>query len=215
MSQLRYESKDLPGALVKLDAGAGSGTALFARYRVLDADNDYTEEGFLPHGVTVPLLVSHVWSEIPVGKGRIRSERDGAYYDFTLADSAKGRELAAWLRHDMADGQPNSQWSYGFKILPGGSSQQMRDGQRVRVLHAAPDGPGAHVMEVSYVLAGAGFQTQLVAMKGQQRYHWQRRHDELTRQLAAYQRAQQQEARAAYARWQRLSIMIDHTLRRS
>src|SRR5687767_15105415 len=122
------------------------------------------------------MLIGHTWSETPVGKGKIRSERDAAYYDFTLADTARGRELGEWLRFDFSDGQPKSEFSYGFKILEGGSSREMINGKMLRVLHAREDGsPGALIMECSYVLKGAGVSTALISMKSAQQYHWQRR----------------------------------------
>jgi len=202
MSIYEYESKDQPAALLKFDAGAGSGTCLFSRYFVEDADHDYTKPGFLPHGAICPLLIGHVWSETPVGKGKIRSERDAAYFDFALADTARGKELASWLRFDFSDGQPKSEFSYGFQVLEGGSSRQLIDGKMLRVLHAREDGsPGALVKECSYVLAGSGVGTALVAMKGEQRYRWQRRHAQLTAEIQARQRAQQGAAQALYQRF--------------
>jgi hypothetical protein len=215
MSVFEYETKVRPAALLKYDARQARGTALFSRYRVVDVDGDYTEPGFLPQGAIVPLLVAHQWTEVPVGKGKIRSEADAAYFDFTLADTGRGRELAEWLRFDMADGQPKSEWSYGFKILEGGSSQEMIDGKSVRVLHARPDGsPGALVKEVSYVLAGAGIGTQLIDMKAMQEYRWEQRYRELTQVLAAQRLEERLALQAQYERWRALSAKIDRTLGR-
>jgi hypothetical protein len=202
MSVLEYETKDKPAALLKYDAGAGSGTLLFSRYFVEDADHDYTKPGFIQDGVTVPLLVGHVWAEIPRGKAKVRSAPDGAYADFVLADTPRGREMAEWLRFDMADGQPNSEWSYGFSILEGGSSRETINGTSVRVLHALPSGDaGARLHEISYVLRGSGVSTALVSMKGEQRYRWDRRHAELTAQLEARQRAEQAEIQQLYTQF--------------
>ena len=81
--------------------------------------------GFLPHGAVVPLLIGHKWSEVPVGKGRIRSEPDGGYYDFELANTHAGQELAEWLRHDIASYEgPVSEWSYGFTPFPDAISRR-------------------------------------------------------------------------------------------
>ena len=202
MSIYEYESKAKPAALLKYDAGAGAGTCIFSRYFCEDADGDYTLPNFLPNGAVVPLLVGHEWRSVPVGKGTIRSERDGGYFDFTLADTTRGRELGAWLRHDYADGQPKSEFSYGFKILDGGSAYETINGKRLRVLKGRDDGsPGASVMEVSYCLKGAGVGTALVSMKAEQQSHWDRAYAKVRAQIAERRQGEQAEARALYGRW--------------
>jgi hypothetical protein len=160
--------KETRFAELKMDPKRPQGSCLFSRYDCLDKDLDVTRKSFIPHGAICPLLIAHQWSEVPVGKGKIRSERHGAYFDFVLADTPRGQELAAWLRFDFSDGasEAKSEWSYGFSILPGGSSRGMHDGQAVRFLHGRDDGSaGCIVHEISYTLKGAGVETALVEMR--------------------------------------------------
>jgi hypothetical protein len=202
MSTFTYATKDRPAALLKYDAKAGEGTALFSRFDVIDRDGNVTRASFLPDGVVVPLLVAHKWDQLPSGKARIRVERDAAYADFTLADSRQGQALAEWLRFDFSDGQPKSEWSYGFAIKPGGSSRGVFEGQNVRFLHGLETGePGAVVKEISYVLAGAGIETALIDMKAMQNYRWARRHRELQAITAEREREQQRQAEGFYQRF--------------
>jgi hypothetical protein len=170
---------------------------------VVDLDLDVTRVTFLPNKAVVPLLVAHKWDVLPSGKATIRVERNAAYADFTLSDSPQGRALGEWLRFDFSDGQPKSEWSYGFVVKPGGSTRGMFEGRSVRFLHGLADTgePGARVKEISYVLAGAGIETALVAMKGEQQYRWASRHRALNAAIAAQRAEEQQAAQELYQRF--------------
>lgn len=146
------------------DAGeSGEFTALFSRFGVIDHDGDLTLPGAFPVGKAVPISAyghtSH-GGALPVGKGVIREEADGAYVDgrFFLDTQAGGdtyRTVKSLV--DEATGYAGQEWSYGYDVLD--SDTELRQGERVRILKSLD------VSEVSPVLLGAGIDTQLVAIK--------------------------------------------------
>ncbi len=158
------------------DVGAeGEVEAVVATLHVVDKDGDLTLPGFF--GTQPTKIVSgHDWSQILLGKGTVTDE-DGETAIFRgrlNLDDPAAAQLHTKLRFDMDHPPPLIEWSYGFKILPGGSrpaGDQDPDGAR-QILQPRPDGtPGAKVWEVSPVLVGAGEGTRTVAVKTAARRH--------------------------------------------
>ncbi len=162
-------------AVLKDVTSEGEVEAVVATLHVVDKDGDYTLPGFF--GTQPTKLVSgHDWSQIMLGKGTV-TDGDGqqaVFHGKLNLDDPAAAALHAKLRFDMAHPPPLIEWSYGFRILPGGSrpaGEQDPDGAR-QILQPRPDGtPGAKVWEVSPVLVGAGEGTRTVDVKTAVRSH--------------------------------------------
>jgi hypothetical protein len=150
--------------LKKLDAGMLS--VVFATMNVMDKDGDITLPGFF--GVQdVALLPCHDWSHVPIGKGVTREEGDKAVADFQMnLEIPAAKEWLSHIKFDLAHGKPLQEYSYGFKILAGGSRMGETDGKTARYLTPREDGtPGCKIWEVSTVLVGAGENTGTLSAK--------------------------------------------------
>lgn len=147
--------------LKKLDDD-GTGLAQIATLSAIDHDGDtYAKGAFGKQDVII--LAGHSWAGVPLGKGQVFEEGDHAFAKFKLnLDSVAGKEWHSALKFDMADGNPLTEWSYGFKVLE--SADETRDGKSVRVLQKLD------VFEVSPVVKGAGVDTHTVAVKGRSQF---------------------------------------------
>lgn len=147
----------------KFDDDAGTVTAVFARFNVKDADRDVTLPGYFGKQ-EVAIADSHDRTKI-VGRGSITEQTDvavlaGKYF----LETVKGKE-AYLTTKAMGDLQ---EWSYGYRILEGGSKLGTFKGDDVRFLQPKDDGtPGVDVHEVSTVLRGAGVGTRTTSIKSQ------------------------------------------------
>jgi phage head maturation protease len=154
------------GVQLKALDDAGHGLARIATLSAIDHDNDtYAPGAFAGEGGKgqwVQILAAHDWSRVSLGKARVYEDGDAALAELHLnLGHQAGRDWHAALKFDLdgcCEGAPPVQeWSYGFAILD--SSQETRDGERVRVLKRL------EVFEVSPVVRGAGLGTGTLAIK--------------------------------------------------
>jgi hypothetical protein len=141
---------------LKFDDAAGSVTALFAPFGVVDKQNDLTLPGAFGEQNTIIGAYGHrSWDgSLPIGKGRIFEGAAGGILEgkFNLASIA-GRETYLTIKH-LEDLQ---EWSYSLENVV--SEMQTINGKSVRVISAVT------VPEVSPVLMGAGRGTRTLALK--------------------------------------------------
>lgn len=150
------EHKALTSVEIK-DADAGTVQAVFARFNVVDLDNDVTLPGAFEEGAKVRISAygHKTWDgALPVGRGVIRVTDEEAFLDgqFFLK-TTQGRDTFETLK-ELTDLQ---EWSYGYDTLD--SEPGQFKGQQVRFLKKQK------VIEVSPVLQGAGIGTRTLAMK--------------------------------------------------
>lgn len=155
------ETKQISGHAATLKtSGSDAGTleAVFSTFDPhVDLDGDVTLPTAFEDGVEVPLVWSHRWDE-PVGKGRIRVERDRAIFSGKLwLDTNAGTEAYRRIKN-LGSLQ---EFSYGFSVIDSAPGQ--RDGRRVRILKKL------QVHEVSPVLKGAGIGTGVLSLKDTRR----------------------------------------------
>lgn len=141
--------------------------AAFATLNVIDKDGDVTLPGFFGDQEAV-FLPTHNWQHRPMGKGPIREVGDQAIAEMLCnLEDPEAKNWHSWLKFDFKNGRPLQQYSYGFTILPGGSSPGEFEGKQVRLLRKTPEGTrGCDVHEVSPVIVGAGEGTTTLAVKG-------------------------------------------------
>ena len=154
---MKLERKTVAGIILKADE-KGSGTAVIATLNVVDKDGDVTLPGAFgtQHAKIVP---AHDWQHVPIGKASIREEGNKVLADFKLnLNIEAARDWHESLKHDIADGNPLQEWSYGFAIEDAGFGEH--EGQEVRFIKAMK------VHEISPVMVGAGVDTRTVSVKG-------------------------------------------------
>lgn len=151
-------------SLKKLDEGVLS--VVFATMNVVDKDGDVALAGFYGKQDIV-MVPAHDWSHVPIGKGVTREEGDLAIADIKLnLEIQAAKDWLSAIKFDLANGEPKQEYSYGFKVLEGGSERGDRDGKQVRYLKPREDGtPGSKIWEVSPVLVGAGEKTRTLSAK--------------------------------------------------
>ena len=151
-------------AVKKLDEGVL--TCCFATMGVVDKDGDVALPGFYGQQDIV-MLPAHDWSHVPLGKGTTREEGDMACADIQMnLEIQAAKDWLSAIKFDLKNGKPLQEYSYGFRILEGGSKRGDYNGQQVRYLTPREDGtPGSKIWEVSPVLVGAGERTRTLAAK--------------------------------------------------
>lgn len=151
---------------LKLDKGELS--VVFATMGVWDKDGDWAEPGFYGKQEIV-MLPAHDWSHVPIGKGVTREEGNLAVADIKMnLDIEEARKWLSAIKFDLKNGTPLQQYSYGFRILAGGSKTEERMGRTGRILIPLENGtPGSKIWEVSPVLVGAGEGTRTLSAKGE------------------------------------------------
>jgi hypothetical protein len=136
--------------------GAGEFAARLARLNAIDKDGDVALPGAFGSQVA-PLLVSHQWNTIPLGKVWIRERADEVLAEGKINRGLEqGRALHEAMKFDLAHPPSEFEFSYGFQVLDAGPGTFQ--GQRVRFLKSV------RVLEVSCVVAGAG-DTRLLNVK--------------------------------------------------
>ena len=155
------------------DAGKGMVEAVFATLNVVDKDGDVTLPGFFGKQEVI-MLPSHDWDSVPLGKGTIEEVGDKAVATIKMnlaIPTAKDWYEALKFDVDPANGTPLTEWSYGFRVLPGARTSDERAGQQVSILGPLDDGsPGVKVDEVSPVVVGAGEDTVTLSVKGKKTF---------------------------------------------
>ncbi len=148
--------KNLKGMKID-DEDAGTVSAVFSTFNIVDSDGDVTEPGAFTEGA--PVLISaynHTsWQDkLPIGKGVITSNDDEAILkgQFFL-DTQAGRETFTVLKGVGG----LQEWSYGYDVIE--SEQGVWDEEDVQILKEIK------VHEVSPVILGAGVDTRTLAIK--------------------------------------------------
>lgn len=139
------ETKHITTAATLKTAGsdAGSIDAAFVRFNNRDRDGDVILPSAFEDGQEVIMTWAHDWTK-PIGKGRVRVERDRAVFSGRLwLDTHDGEQ--AYRRIKNAGSL--QQYSWGFQILD--SDRGDFKGERVRFIKAT------ELFEVSPVLIGA------------------------------------------------------------
>src|SRR5262245_36054753 len=97
------------------DAPPGTIQARFSSFNVLDKQRDRVHRSAFQHldNTEVPLIWSHEWSSLPVGKGRIRVTRDAAIFDGAFHLQTQWSRDAYETTKAMGSLQ---EFSYGFEI---------------------------------------------------------------------------------------------------
>lgn len=139
---------------------------VFATMGVWDKDGDLALPGFYGEQ-DIAFLPTHDWSHVPLGKGRTYEQGNEARarIKMNLAIQAAKDWLSA-IKFDLDNGKPIQEYSYGFKVLEGGSEMGEQLGRRGRILKPREDAtPGSKIWEVSPVLVGAGEKTRTLTAK--------------------------------------------------
>jgi HK97 family phage prohead protease len=142
------------------NAPPGTIQARFSTFGVLDKQRDIVKRAAFADldGAEVPLIWSHEWQRLPVGKGHIRVTRDAAVFDGAFHLQTQWSRDAYETVKAMGSLQ---EYSYGFEIAPDGwTMDEHDDGGPVRIIHKI-----GRVFEVSPVLVGAGEQTATLGVK--------------------------------------------------
>jgi len=142
----------------KMD-GEGRGIARIATLSAVDHDGDtYAPGAFSWKEQWVQIVPAHQHQAMPLGKARLYEDGDAAFAELHMnLETAAGRDWHKTLKFDLENGTAVQEWSYGFRVLD--FEQQMRDGDRVRLLKRLD------VHEVSPVLRGAGVGSATLSMK--------------------------------------------------
>jgi HK97 family phage prohead protease len=147
------------GLTLPADAPPGSLRAVFSSFGIRDKQGDILQRSAFEalDGAEVPLIWSHNWDGMAVGKGRIVVEAKQAVFDGALhLQTQDSRDAYATIK---ALGSLQ-EYSYGFDIAPDGAHVEERDGQPTRVITKL-----GRVYEISPVLVGAGQRTRTLAIK--------------------------------------------------
>lgn len=159
--------KDFSATQVKV-ADEGSVSAVIATLDVKDKDGDVTRKGFFGTQTT-SIVLAHDWGPVMLGKGVITDQGDTgqAVFDgrFNM-DDPMAAAVHSRLKFDMDNPPPIIEWSYGYRVNPGGEEKGDWNGEPVNFLKPLDDGsPGGKVFEVSPVMVGAGEGTGTLAVK--------------------------------------------------
>ncbi len=141
-------------------------SVVFATMGVWDKDGDMAMPGFYGEQ-DVALLPTHDWSHVPLGKGKTREEGNQAIADIQMnLELQSAKDWLSAIKFDLKVGKPIQEYSYGFKVLDGGSRMGEGLGRQGRILQPREDGtPGSKIWEVSPVLVGAGEKTGTISAK--------------------------------------------------
>jgi|CXWL01.1.fsa_nt_gi hypothetical protein len=141
-------------------------SVVFATMGVWDKDGDMAMPGFYGEQ-DVALLPTHDWSHVPLGKGKTREEGNQAIADIQMnLELQSAKDWLSAIKFDLKVGKPIQEYSYGFKVLEGGSRMGEGLGRQGRILQPREDGtPGSKIWEVSPVLVGAGEKTGTISAK--------------------------------------------------
>jgi len=134
----------------------GEGSLVFATLNKPDKSNDVLLPGAIGEQI-VPMIASHSWDTVPIGKARLYESGNEARADFALNLQTKlGRNWYSSIRFDLDNPPALQQYSYAFDA---DTDFGEMEGQRVRFLRRVK------VHEVSPVLLGAGINTRTLSLK--------------------------------------------------
>ena len=137
--------------------GDGTVSAVIATLNVKDHHGEVTLPGAFG-AQEVPIVPTHNWRSVPLGKAKIREVGTEAIADMQFnLESDAGREWFSALKFDYENGKSLQQYSYGFDVLEGG--EETHAGEPTYMLKKLT------VFEVSPVLVGAGINTRTLAVK--------------------------------------------------
>lgn len=141
-------------------------SVVFATMGVWDKDGDMAMPGFYGEQDVV-MVPAHDWSHVPIGKGKTRESENMAIADIQMnLDIPAAKDWLSAIKFDMKVGKPTMEYSYGFKIMDGGSRMGEALGRTGRILTPREDGtPGSKIWEVSPVMVGAGEKTRTLTAK--------------------------------------------------
>lgn len=141
-------------------------SVVFATMGVWDKDGDLAVPGFYGEQ-DVAMVPCHDWSSVPLGKGKTREDGNSAVADIQMnLELQAAKDWLSAIKFDLKVGKPIQEYSYGFKVLEGGSEMGEMLGRRGRILKPREDGmPGSKIWEVSPVLVGAGEKTRTLSAK--------------------------------------------------
>ncbi|MDD5302021.1 MAG: hypothetical protein PHS14_02845 [Elusimicrobia bacterium] len=153
-------------ALTEEKLAKGELDVVFATMGVWDKDGDLALPGFYGEQ-DIAFLPTHDWSHVPLGKGRTYEQGNEARAKIKLnLDIQAAKDWLSAIKFDLANGRPIQEYSYGFKVLEGGSEMGEQLGRRGRILKPREDAtPGSKIWEVSPVLVGAGEKTRTLSAK--------------------------------------------------
>jgi len=183
---------------------SGEFSALFCKFDQVDKDGDLIlREAFTP-GQKVACCWGHDWSRI-CGSGRVEIltgyPGPGAVFEGKFFMDTQAGEEAYRTVKNLGE---LSQWSWGFRTID--SAYEERNGETIRVIKRV------ELFEVSPVLIGAGYDTQLLAIKGGDTQENRRLYNEFRRinsQLESALEPEPSEMIKEYNRFLRLSDRID------
>ena len=150
--------KTISGVTVK-DADAGTVSAVFSTFNVIDKDGDLTQPGAIKDGMEVVISAyghqSH-YGALPVGKGVIRTTKTEAILEGQFfMDTTHGADAFKVVKELGA----LQEWSYSLHNVTRKSVEE--DGRRYWVIEDI-----GLIKEVSPVLIGAGVDTRTLVAKG-------------------------------------------------
>lgn len=143
----------------------GEGTVVFATFDVIDKDGDVTLPGAFGTQ-TASIVPAHNWGHVPIGKAYIYEQGNEALADIKLnLEIPSARDWYHQLKHDMENGTPVQEWSYGYEVIE--HEMGTHGGQNVRILKKLK------VYELSPVIVGAGVNTRTTDIKEKKaEYKW-------------------------------------------
>ncbi len=144
-------------AIIKALTEAGTGQAVIATLNVVDADEDMTLAGAFGEQM-VPMVPTHDWGHVPIGKARLHEVGDELIADFSInLKIESARDWYEALKFDLEHLPAKQEWSYGYTVLDSGAGEHQ--GRHVRFLKRM------RVHEISPVLLGAGIGTRTLDVK--------------------------------------------------
>lgn len=132
---------------------AGRIEAIISTFDVVDRGGDVVLASAFTDGEESLMVWSHDWDK-PIGKGRIRVEREHAIFDGKLwLDTFDGEQAYRKIRN-AGDLQ---EYSWGFQVLD--AEDGLKDGSPVRIIKRT------EIFEASPVLKGEGMRTRTLSLK--------------------------------------------------
>ncbi|MGH7891634.1 MAG: HK97 family phage prohead protease, partial [Thermodesulfobacteriota bacterium] len=125
----------------------GEGLAIISTMNVVDSDGDVVMSGAFGEQI-VPMIPTHSWDSMPLGKASIKESGDQALAEFKLnLETSLGKDWYKSLKFDMDNPPVRQEYSYGFSVIE--ESRGEFEGRQVRFLKKLK------VHEISPVLVGA------------------------------------------------------------
>lgn len=154
-------------ASLKQGEEEGSFEAVIATIGVKDHDGDVVEAGALA-GLTMSIVPSHDWMNVPLGKATIEERSNGSGVIEAVAvgkfnrEVSDGRDWHEAIKFDLAHPPAVQEWSWGYR--PKEWRMGELNGEEVRFLSKLD------VEEISPVLRGASIGTRTLSAKSAKRH---------------------------------------------